>query len=370
MMRFLLTKRSREALFNSLKEKYDSKTFKELANKLNIPFKTLQKYKLGNFYIPGKIIPTNANIKIIEKKEDNWGQIKGGGIGGNKSIEHLKKLWGEKKYFQIRSEMGKKNIKKILEKYGANQLTKMAIAGRIKARQKRSKELEARYGTFFTNEHLSLDITKINYSSYDKMKNIKFPTEMSSQLAEEIGIHLGDGCLSFNRKYFSVKTNKKEEDYMVDFLFPLYKRLYNLDLKLMKLQSVVGFEMYSKALFEFKNKVLGIPYGEKIHRIQVPESVLSTKNKEVYRAFIRGIFDTDGCVNIVKSKGNYPIITFTIKSEKLIEQIGDMLRKLGFIPYVGKYIINLNGKIMLKKWIKEISSNNPKNLAKLRQANS
>ena len=47
-----------------------------------------------------------------------------------------------------------------------------------------------------------------------------------------------------------------------------------------------------------------------------------------------------------------------------------MLINLGFIPYAGKWTINLNGPTMLKKWIKEIGSNNQKNVARLEQARS
>lgn|GEM_PF-6848361 len=47
-----------------------------------------------------------------------------------------------------------------------------------------------------------------------------------------------------------------------------------------------------------------------------------------------------------------------------------MLGGLGFIPFIGKWVINLNGPTMLKKWMKEIGSNNPKNLNKLKRASS
>ena len=47
-----------------------------------------------------------------------------------------------------------------------------------------------------------------------------------------------------------------------------------------------------------------------------------------------------------------------------------MLKKLGFIPYVGKWKIDINGNVMLNKWVKEIGSNNPKNLVRLKQASS
>lgn len=239
---------------------------------------------------------------------------------------------------------------------------------KLKKRESKSKKLEKDNASYFVDNKLKLNLRGIRFSKRDIEKGIFFPKEMSSELAEEIGIHLGDGCMSFSRNYFSVKTNKTEEKYVTDFLFPLYKKLYNIDLKLMRLKSVSGFEAYSQALCEFKNKSLGIPYGEKVERIEVPKLILKTKNKEIYRAFIRGLFDTDGCVCIVKK--NYPIISITINSKKLIEKTAEMLRRMGFIPFYNKNTICLNGEIMLEKWIKEINSSNPIKKEKLKRASS
>ncbi|MEK6896374.1 MAG: LAGLIDADG family homing endonuclease, partial [Nanoarchaeota archaeon] len=212
-----------------------------------------------------------------------------------------------------------------------------------------------------------LNTTAVQFSEADKIKEIKIPNVMSPELAEEIGVHLGDGCMSKRKNYFSVKTNKIEKDYMVEFLFPLYKKIYNLSLKLMCLPSVSGFEICSRGLCEFKNKALNLPYGEKIHKIEIPHQVLDSRNKEIYRACIRGLFDTDGHLAVIKSKNNYPTISITIKSEKLILQVKEMLTNLGFIVYAGKWVININGRFMVEKWRREIGSNNPKNQLKLEQ---
>ncbi len=285
-------------------------------------------------------------------------------------MKALKKIYGSKKYLEMKGKAGRESIKKLQKKYGLKRLRLMALEGKRKLRKNESRKLENKHLNFFTNEIVYLHVENVNLSKHDKLKKIKLPGEMSPMLAEEIGIHLGNGCLSFNKRYFSFKTNKTEEDYMTRFLFPLYKELYNIDLKLMRLKSVVGFEIYSSAIFEYKNKVLGISYGEKVENIEVPKKVLDTKNKEIYAAFIRGLFDTDGCVNIIKTKRNYPVVTFTVKSEKLIRQVKEMLLKLGFIPHAGKWKIDLNGRVILEKWIKEIGSNNPKNLIRLQQASS
>lgn len=364
-MRILLSKKSRKEVFEYLKDKEKVRNFKELAKKIHIPFKTLQKWVYGERYIPDFLIPNINDLDIIDSKEDNWGQIKGGKIGGKKSIENLKKIMGDIKYKDFKINLGKKNMNSLWKKYGSELIIK-AIKGKIRKREKQSLLLEKEYEPYFKNELVTLDLTKISYSLIDKKKKIKFQSLMSKELAEEIGIHLGDGCMSKNRNYFSVKTNKKEEKYVTNFLFPLYKNLYNLDIKLMRLESVSGFEIYSKALCEFKNISLGLPYGEKVHRIKVPEVILRTKDKEIYRAFIRGLFDTDGCISIIKK--DYPVISIMIRSEKFIEELSNMLKMMGFISNYTKDRIYINGNVMLKKWIKEINSNNPVKIEKLKWA--
>jgi hypothetical protein len=369
-MRILLTEKSRNNLFEFLKKRHGAKTLKELSEKIDVPFKTLQKWRLGTGYLPSKIIPEDlTSLNVIDKQEDNWGQVKGGKNGLDKKIANLKKIWHNPKYHKLRTKIGRLAKKNLINEFN-KELVQKAIKTKIKKREDKSRELELENNSFFINKKIQFNNSIVKFSNYDKIKKIELPQEMSAELSEELGVHLGDGCLSYNKKYFSVKTNKKEKNYVLNFLFPLFKQLYNLDLKLMRLKSVVGFEICSQALFEFKNKVLGIPYGEKKERIEIPKSILETKNKEIYRACIRGLFDTDGCVNIVKSKKNYPIISFTIKSKKLIEQTKDMLLKLGFIPTVHKWTISVNGTTMLEKWIKEIGSNNPKNKERLNLANN
>ncbi len=368
-MRVLLAKKERKEIFYFLQEKYNVESLKELAVKINIPYKTINNWRYDyKKYIPRYLIEEYPKkLYFIDEKPDNWGQIKGGKIGGINSVISFKNKLGKEEYYLWRKELGKKTIAIIQKKYG-NSLVRKAIQGRMKRREIKINELELKYKDYFTNQEITFDNREVIFSRSDKNKGIILPKEMSVDLAEEIGVHLGDGCLREKRNYFSVKTNKIEEKYMVNFLFPLYKRIYNINLKLMRLPSVVGFESYSKAISEFKNKVLKIPKGKKIHRIEVPRAVLETKNKEIYSAFIRGLFDTDGCAYISTTKNNYPIITITIKSAKLINQVKEMFLKIGFIPYKGEWVINLNGKIMIEKWLKEIGSNNPKNLAKLKQA--
>ena len=372
-MRVLLSKESKLRLYNILKLRYSSSNLKELSSKMEIPFKTLQKWIYEEKrYIPSKIIPEERGLDIIDKKEDSWGQSEGGKIGGKRSVEKLMQKVGKKKYNEIMRQRGKKLRNTIWKRYGKEELMRMIIRGKFKKREEQSRKLEEQHLSFFENKQILLDSKNVQFSNNDVKKMIKLPNKVTKELSEEIGIHLGDGCMSFNRNYFSVKTNKKEEKYVTEFLIPLYKKLYNIELKLMQLKSVSGFEICSKAICEFKNKSLGLPYGEKINKIKIPKEVIETKNKKLYCSLIRGLFDTDGCLYISnKNNKSYPVISITIKSEELIQQVEDMLRKMGYLAYSNKKsYIALNGPVMLKKWIKEIGSNNPKNIEKLKQADS
>lgn len=358
-------------------QKYKVENLNDLSIKLKVPYKTLRNWKYENKkYLPSNLVEEfSKDLEILDIQPDNWGQKKGGSLGIEKKVNHLRKLWNDPNFLELRKKSGKTNIfilnKKIKDdKEFKSMIIKKSNKSKTRKRQTKSELLELCNRSYFTNEEIVFDNSKVNFSKYDHLKKVKLPIKMTPKLAEEIGIHLGDGCLSLSRRYFSVKTNKKESEYMVNFLFPLYKELYNLDLKLMELKSVVGFEVHSQALFEFKNKVLNIPFGNKVNKITVPPTIIKSKNKEIYSSFIRGLFDTDGCVNIIKSKNNYPTISFTIKSELLIKKVGEMLEQMGFIPYIGKYIITLNGELMVEKWIKEIGSSNSKNIIRLKQASS
>lgn len=372
-MRVLLDKKSRKFLFEYLKKKNDVKTYKQLAKKKGWSFFTTRKWRNAEFYLPLEIIPKEIKTKVIviDEQKNNWGQVKGGRIGGVNSVKVQKEKYGEEKFREMRKKCGTNNVETLWRKYGKEKLTKMCIEGKFKKRKRESLELEKQNLSFFANKKIRLKKRNIEFGCLDIKRNIKFPSIVSKELAEETGAHLGDGCMSKKKNYFSIKTNKPEKGY-ITYLSKIYKKIYNIDLKLKEFGSVFGFEIYSKALCEFKNKVLGLPYGEKIHKIEIPKPILDTKSKKVYCSLIRGLFDTDGCLCIIrKNNKNYPIISITIKSEKLIQQAKEMLELMGFIPYSNnKSCITLSGYVMLNKWIKEIGSNNPKNIYNLQRASS
>jgi len=121
----------------------------------------------------------------------------------------------------------------------------------------------------------------------------------------------------------------------------------------------------------------------------VPKSILNSKDKVFYARFLRGLFDTDGCLSFQKKnyskfrlkKNFYPVISIATVSERLIEDIKEMLNYLqikhfshGYqpntkrkdYPYKDNYrhAIYVNGIERLKKWMEVIGTRNPSKLSR------
>ena len=146
--------------------------------------------------------------------------------------------------------------------------------------------------------------------------------------------------------------------------------MFNVDISLKESYKSYGFELRSKAIWEFKTKVLGIKPGKK-YEITIPEK-LKVNNMNILTAFIRGLFDTDGCLSFKSRYGYekyYPCISIALTSKKLIKEVGEILQMLGFNPSVTfnrKYgVILIYGVTGLKKYEKLVGWSSQKNLNKL-----
>lgn len=203
--------------------------------------------------------------------------------------------------------------------------------------------------------------------------------KINKDLAEETGIHVGDGSMNFykgNGHVYTVACHKDDDrDYMDNHILPLIKRIYGKEPKPRNWsQGTYGFRICSKDIIKFKNEVLELPLGKKTN-IKIPSIIL--KDKKLMKHFIMGLFDTDGSLTLWKTNNKlYPRIYFSNISKNLVKQVKEFLLKEGFrvteweTEYVEKnwnkaYKLSINGEKMLIKWIKEIGFNNSKHIRKL-----
>ncbi len=225
----------------------------------------------------------------------------------------------------------------------------------------------------FKSQNLTLDISRVNFSRYDIKKGLKLPNKITQELAEEIGMHYGDGFLSSRKFDYRLKGNQyTEREYYCDYIKPLFKNLYNLDVSLKDYKTSFGFEIYSQALWEFKNKILGIKSGNK--RNLVFPKILKVNNMGILASFLRGLFDTDGSVSFKTQygyKSYYPVISIRLISKEIIKEVEKILEMLGLEPRVyfneNYGSIYLNGINKFNRYRELIGWSSPKNLNKIKE---
>jgi len=208
-----------------------------------------------------------------------------------------------------------------------------------------------------------------------------FPKNITPELAEETGWHIGDGSMNYYKNKGKTKgiyqlRGHIEDDklHYLERVKPLFKLLYGIDISLREMPStrVFGFQVWNSDLVNFK-KNLGLPLGHKFD-ISIPSRFL--ENDELKSSVIRGIFDTDGCVYLEKkNKKLYPKMEIRTISYSLACQICEVLIELGLratkhkekiirINRKQSYLISVRGVEMFHKFMDTIKPANPKHIAK------
>jgi len=211
--------------------------------------------------------------------------------------------------------------------------------------------------------------------------------KINQELAELMGIHIGDGCISENKRYSEyylggdISEEKEYHDKWVSRLFnknvmiPLYNKKVNY--KEHPKVGIYGFHIFDKKIVNFFNN-LGVKSGPKIN-VEIPKIILSSER--FTKRFLRGLFDTDGNIYFDKNRAakdpinNCPVIQLGTVSKKLSKQVFENLVKLGFHPrfkkpHKGKrdknfvYTVLIYRRGDVRKFINEIGFKNSKHYTK------
>jgi intein/homing endonuclease len=209
--------------------------------------------------------------------------------------------------------------------------------------------------------------------------------KISEELAEETGWHIGDGSMNFYKQKDGIKGIyqlrgyiEDDKQHYIDRIKPLFKSLYGLDISLREMPStrVFGFQIWNNDLVKFKQK-LGLPLGKKLD-ISIPKVFL--KNKKLKIAVIRGIFDTDGSINLEKKNNKlYPRMYITTICSSLAKQLNELFNELGLRATLYSEVVNMElnrqkcfritirGEEMLYNFMKIIQPKNPKHILKYKR---
>lgn len=212
----------------------------------------------------------------------------------------------------------------------------------------------------------SLATHKRNATKFWTLKTINKP-EYSESLAELLGILFGDGHLS--RYQVSVTTSSHTDREHAIFTRKLMERLFGIFVALSERvnENVMTVVASSTEMIKFLNQ-RGMPIGNKIqNKLSIPKWIKS--DMAYQRAFIRGLFDTDGCIYVDTHKYHKHVYkhagwTITSYAATLVADITDTLRSLEFSPTHrdSQMSVYLRRQKEIKKYFEEIGTNNPKHL--------
>lgn len=209
------------------------------------------------------------------------------------------------------------------------------------------------------------------------------------KLAEFFGAMIGDGWIQTNEKGLFLTGNPIEDkEYYDNKITPLVNELIApVKPKNFPYWKVYGIGIYKKEIIkELLNQ--GLSKGKKVEIVSIPSWIIHSNN-DIKRAFIRGIFDTDGCIFMQKDYTKYANkfntthhtksrIRITSISKKLIKEISFLLNSLNFRHTVrgreggfrhnrnnsSSYFIEINSIQDIHRFFKEIKPNNPKHITK------
>ena len=216
----------------------------------------------------------------------------------------------------------------------------------------------------------SLVTHKQKKTGFKLLRPVVFPPQ-SPLLAELIGILAGDG-------YVGVYQTTMTTNSLTDFEHAQYTKL--LFEKLFKVSATISFKkgknacvvvVSSKEICRFLVKK-GLISGHKIRGgLSIPAWIKAHKRYSL--AFIKGVFDTDGCIYIdrhtIRGRSYENMgMAFTNRSLPLLADFRELLESLGLHPtQKTDFTVFLRRREDIQKYFEVVGSSNPKHLKKYNQ---
>jgi len=209
---------------------------------------------------------------------------------------------------------------------------------------------------------------------------------MNENVAEMIGLFLGDGCLSryfskYNKKWISVLlftgNLQNDKEYYESILRPIILKFFKTKgyMRYRVDDNTIRYFIFNKNLINYLIEI-GFRFGSKTNSCRIPDSIFNDKRLRI--ACVRGIFNADGTVyrryrkkykNQPRFYGNYAVIQFKMKSKVLIEQIRYILQNDDFVvnkisKVENYFLIRITNQKYVNRFFKEIAINHPYHLTR------
>ncbi|MFT4305108.1 MAG: LAGLIDADG family homing endonuclease, partial [Candidatus Woesearchaeota archaeon] len=213
------------------------------------------------------------------------------------------------------------------------------------------------------------ELAKLDYKKYVKEislyngKNYTIPLKISKNFMYIAGLIAGDGDIIKNEFSTSVRLSNNDEKLHSIFTKTIQKE-FNLNFDTQKKNDLrpKSTRFNSKILGEILFN-LGIPYSPKSNKLKFSNKLLHLSN-EYLSEFISGLFDSDGSINIRKTKGSNSI-EYCSCSEEFIRELQLVLLRYNIHSKI-RFKEPTKEKIKgnYKRWILEIRGESIKTFAK------
>jgi len=188
--------------------------------------------------------------------------------------------------------------------------------------------------------------------------------ELDEEVALLLGLHVGDGWLSDK---WGIACEKKDKS-MILRVTQLVRDVLGVE-PIKPCECAAGKAIMIRSgqpqvLDFFRN--YDLPQGRKAGKVRIPQRILESYNQAVSKAFLRGLFSTDGCFSFQINRG--PRVEIQVKSEKLRDdfihltgQLGFTFRSYTYLPPRGKnkaplQVAYTTQTKQVVRWMEEIGS--------------
>ncbi|MBI2070503.1 MAG: hypothetical protein HYT79_07835 [Elusimicrobia bacterium] len=191
------------------------------------------------------------------------------------------------------------------------------------------------------------------YGPYRSSKPLNL--SRSAELAELIGIILGDGSLapSSRTQRLLISLDSRVQD-QVRYTAYLMKNVFEIEPKV-----VLQKGAHCNRVYIYHNGIaeaLGLPLGNKIKNdVGVPRWIKDDDSH--LKLCLRGLFETDGSYYEQPHNSTY-VLDFKNKCRQLLQDVFDGLVQLGYRPQKGGDYVRLAKKAEVQKFAKEINFRN------------
>ncbi|MBI3033122.1 hypothetical protein HYY69_06620 [Candidatus Woesearchaeota archaeon] len=193
----------------------------------------------------------------------------------------------------------------------------------------------------------------------NKTEPILLPGKIDERLAELVGIIAGDGHVSSINYEISITCHKiLDRHYIFEHVAKLFKELFEITPKIRDAKKTKGIKciVNSKILFYFMTEKFKHPAGKKKGRLLIPKEI--EENNQWLKAYIRGLFDTDGSIYFRREKSM--VISIISADAIFLDQVRQALKTLGYSPSVSGKNLYIYDQSQIKRFFNEINPANKK----------